>query len=73
MLGYTEPERAFGDHRFSLKLADQRAPNSSVPVVRQDQKISEANFLTALQNNYTPARCVIQNNKRSSNASATFA
>ena len=63
MLDNTQPERTLGDDRFGLKLVDQRASNSSIPVVRQNQKIRKTNFATALNDDHPADRLLIQKNE----------
>jgi hypothetical protein len=63
ILDYTQPKRTLGDNRLGLKLADQRAPDSSVPVLRQNQKIRKTNFASALNNDHPTYRLLIQKNK----------
>ena len=63
MLGNPQPERPLGDNRFGLQLADQRASDSSVPVLRQNQKIRKTNFASALNDDYPTDRRLIQKNE----------
>ena len=63
MLGNPQPERPLGNHRFGLKLADQRASDTSVPVLRQNQKIRQTNFASALNDDYPTDRRLIQKNE----------
>ena len=63
MLGNPQPERPLGDNRFGLKLADQRASDSPVPVLRQNQKIRKMNFASALNDDYPTDRRLIQKNE----------
>ena len=63
MLGNPQPERPLGDNRFGLKLADQRASDSSIPVLRQNQKIRKTNFASALNDDYPTDRRLIQKNE----------
>ena len=63
MLGNPQPERPLGDNRFGLKLADQRASDTSVPVLRQNQKIRQTNFASALNDDYPTDARLIQKNE----------
>ena len=63
MLGNQQPERPLGDNRFGLKLADQRASDSSIPVLRQNQKIPKTNFASALNDDHPTDRRLVQKNE----------
>jgi hypothetical protein len=65
MLDHTQPERTLRDDRFGLQLADQRASDSSVPVLRQNQQIRQTNFATALNDDHPTDRLLIQNHEPS--------